>query len=892
MKTSFRIAAMCAFLLAPLAAHAQTPTIIGTLTNFDVVNETEGEKEGFQIELEGIHGSDITRVFGRSGTTCLIRFCGGTIVDVPATATSPGGVIIRWTASYDAATGRFFTDPTAPGNGTGTPSTFGTHPNLVTGEMCWSIGLGSEYPTSGCEHFGISTSRNPTKTTYRWLVGDPATGAIAPAVIAPGVQAPPVTIAHPIAVVIPPAVPGGAPEVQAVIRGADPEVIPGAQFPRRYGPAQWVKVYKTELGRNADLDELVGGHPNNVVPNAANAVPETEWKLLQFDISNPANGASQLSNHGSPGGGSRAVVRRYEFYQYTGPVVAPGGTTGKNGGPKLSTDGLEDSRCPRDPETLECIEPGPGELGDYVGSQMAADNLAGAAVLIDQAITGFTLPATLTFGDPAFTVSGTGGASGNPVTFSASGACAILDPANANVVSITGTGLCEVIASQAGNAAYAPAPLVTETVTVEKAAATVAFDAGTLHQTYDGLVKTVSTTTSPVGLQVDISFTGTPQGAGSYPVTATINELNYTAGEATGTLTIDKATQSIVFGALADRTFGDAAFTVTASGGDAGNPVTFSALGACSVLDGLVTITRGGSCTITASQAGNDNYEAAADVPQIFSVAKATQTILFDALADRTFGDAPFTVSATGGKSGNQVTFSAAGNCSAAGSLVTITGAGSCTVTASQAGNDSYDAAPDVPHAFAIGKASQTILFGALADRTFGDAPFSVSATGGGSGNAVTFAALGNCSVLGNLVTLTAPGSCTVTASQAGNANYTAAADVPRSFTIAAPPVNNPIVNPGDQVNREGDEVELAIQVLGVRSSNRGRGGDNRGTFAALNLPGGLDIDKNGVIRGHVKKNTARAYDVTVMFTLDGQTYAQKFVWTILAGAKDGKKDK
>src|SRR5258705_1061330 len=123
MKTSFRIAAMCAFLLAPLAAHAQTPTIIGTLTNFDVVNETEGEKEGFQIELEGIHGSDITRVFGRSGTTCLIRFCGGTIVDVPATATSPGGVIIRWAASYDAATRRFFTDPTAPGNGTGTPRT-------------------------------------------------------------------------------------------------------------------------------------------------------------------------------------------------------------------------------------------------------------------------------------------------------------------------------------------------------------------------------------------------------------------------------------------------------------------------------------------------------------------------------------------------------------------------------------------------------------------------------------------------------------------------------------------------------------------------------------------------------------------------------------------------
>ena len=149
--------------MTPLVAHAQTPTIIGTLTNFDVENETEGEKEGFQIELEGIHGSDVTRVFGRSGTTCLIRFCGGTIIDVPATATSPGGVIIRWTATFDPATKKFVTDPSAPGNGTGTPSTFGTtHPSLVTGEMCWSIGLGTAYAASGCEHFGISTSRNPT----------------------------------------------------------------------------------------------------------------------------------------------------------------------------------------------------------------------------------------------------------------------------------------------------------------------------------------------------------------------------------------------------------------------------------------------------------------------------------------------------------------------------------------------------------------------------------------------------------------------------------------------------------------------------------------------------------------------------------------------------------
>ena len=34
----------------------------------------------------------------------------------------------------------------------------------------------------------------------------------------------------------------------------------------RYGLAQWVKVYKKEVPRQADLDELVGGHRNNNVP--------------------------------------------------------------------------------------------------------------------------------------------------------------------------------------------------------------------------------------------------------------------------------------------------------------------------------------------------------------------------------------------------------------------------------------------------------------------------------------------------------------------------------------------------------------------------------------------------------------------------------------------------
>src|SRR5262249_6881880 len=156
----------------------------------------------------------------------------------------------------------------------------------------------------------------------------------------------------------------------------------------------------------------------------------------------------------------------------------------------------------------------------------------------------------------------------------------------------------------------------------------------------------------------------------------------------------------------------------SATGGGSGNAVTFAASGNCTVSGVTVHITGGGSCTITASQAGNDNYNAAPDVPQTFSIAKANQTITFGTLADKTFGDPDFSVSATA-SSTLTVSFTASGNCTVSVATVHITGAGSCTITAQQAGDANYNAAPDVPQTFSIAKGNQTITFGALAGKTF-----------------------------------------------------------------------------------------------------------------------------------------------------------------------------
>jgi hypothetical protein len=89
------------------------------------------------------------------------------------------------------------------------------------------------------------------------------------------------------------------------------------------------------------------------------------------------------------------------------------------------------------------------------------------------------------------------------------------------------------------------------------------------------------------------------------------------------------------------------------------------------------------------------------------TVAKRDQTVTFDKPSDRTFGNPDFTVSATA-SSGLAVSFAADGQCTVSGSTVHLTGAGSCTVTASQAGDAVYNAAPGVPQTFQIAKASTT----------------------------------------------------------------------------------------------------------------------------------------------------------------------------------------
>ncbi len=147
-----------------------------------------------------------------------------------------------------------------------------------------------------------------------------------------------------------------------------------------------------------------------------------------------------------------------------------------------------------------------------------------------------------------------------------------------------------------------------------------------LTQTYNGSPRTVGASVSPEEAgPASVLYEGSPTAptnAGSYDIVALVTNPNY-SGSALGTLTVNKANQTINFGELADKTFGDADFEVSASASSE-LAVSFGAEGQCTVSENLVHLTGVGSCTITASQSGNGNYNAAPNVAQSFNISEAS----------------------------------------------------------------------------------------------------------------------------------------------------------------------------------------------------------------------------------------------------------------------------
>jgi Fibronectin type III domain len=273
---------------------------------------------------------------------------------------------------------------------------------------------------------------------------------------------------------------------------------------------------------------------------------------------------------------------------------------------------------------------------------------------------------------------------------------------------------------------------------------------------------------------------------------------------------LQKALQTITFGSLSGKTVGDAPFGISATS-DADLVITYSSdtPDVCGVSSmgtatgstpkttaGLVSILAGGTCTITASQAGDEYYDSDSE-SQSFAVALANQaTLSVVAPATATAGQTVQLYS-RGGSGSGAVTFAEAsdpgGICSVTSAgVVTFSGNGnSCSFTATKAADTSFNATTSAAATITIpsgsatpsGLSIQSVAFTSESPATarVGDTYAATAATSSGEAPSLSIASgLGSvCSISGagasETVTFLAPGTCQLQASSAASSRFAAA---------------------------------------------------------------------------------------------------------------------
>jgi uncharacterized repeat protein (TIGR03803 family) len=359
-------------------------------------------------------------------------------------------------------------------------------------------------------------------------------------------------------------------------------------------------------------------------------------------------------------------------------------------------------------------------------------------------------------------------------------------------------GSCTIQATQAGNSTYLAATPVDQTFSVEHASQTIGFTPVAAGQVAATHVNLSASATS--GLAVTFSSL-TPSICTVSGTTASLISFGSCTIEA------DQAGNGEYFAAPAvDQTFGvghasqTISFTPIAAGhvaatnvnlaatATSGLTVSFSSLtpSVCTVSGTTASLISYGSCTVQASQAGNNEYFGAPSVNQTFGVAHASQTIGFPAITGSHVAATTVNLSATA-TSGLTVSFSSTtpSVCTVAGTTASLISYGFCSIQATQAGNNEYFAAPAVFQSFGVGHASQTITFPAISGSHVAATTLNLAATAS-SGLPVSFASATPtvCTVAGATASLIAEGFCYISASQAGNGEYFAAPTVGQQFGV------------------------------------------------------------------------------------------------------------
>jgi len=155
-------------------------------------------------------------------------------------------------------------------------------------------------------------------------------------------------------------------------------------------------------------------------------------------------------------------------------------------------------------------------------------------------------------------------------------------------------------------------------------------------QSTSGLPITFTSTNTSVATVVDSTVTIVGGGTTTLMASQSGNPAYKPAPTVNQVLIVNKALQTVSFGALAEKDVNDPAFTIVATSTST-LPVTFtsSALSVATVSGNTITIVGPGTTSIKAAQSGNGNFLAAAEVLQTLTV--VTRIIQLTGTLD--FGD-------------------------------------------------------------------------------------------------------------------------------------------------------------------------------------------------------------------------------------------------------------
>jgi hypothetical protein len=350
--------------------------------------------------------------------------------------------------------------------------------------------------------------------------------------------------------------------------------------------------------------------------------------------------------------------------------------------------------------------------------------------------TGGKLSQTITFNTPAgmtrtsanqsLTPSTTAtGGYGITLTSTTPSTCSISESGSAVVQSALGR--CSITASQVGDEIYAAATSVTQSFTIIKAAHVISMNtpAAMVKSSPDQtLVATSSAsltplaffTTTPTRCEI-VSVNGvtkvrvkTPFVAGVCSVGAShAGTLIYASASTSRSFVISKDPQTIYFTqpVAMNRASGDETLTATSSASLSPIVFTSNTPSFCTIVtegqSSKVHTVAPGTCSITASHAGNANFAAGATT-RTFVISKKTQTITFTQPINMKLADADQSLTATTTAAGLVVTLTSQtpSICSVVDGKIRAIRPGYCNIVANQSGNTDTAAAPQVLKTFLI----------------------------------------------------------------------------------------------------------------------------------------------------------------------------------------------